>query len=903
MTWLDPTEHLASRSPAALANQLLLRGLGDAGRGFPAPSTDPAHALEWRRIPGLAAPPGVVATTLPASLCTRGAAHASLGFLVTCSERRVTVAVGLDPARATPLFRALGGTLGMPVGDHVTPALPSQSLPKRVFVGIPHPEWPALDLALDAAGDGGFTLLVLARALPPDAALPALGRVRAAAGTLDRTALQGDRDAAHAASVLSAWEERLATFVGQGGWTATATLVAADRDRLDALAALLLGGAAPGMPTQPEPRWLPTVAGPGPGNLLLDGELARLLRLPTRDRTGFERREATTWSPSAGAASPGPALGQVVIQGEVSPIPLPLGPGRLARHLLVAGETGSGKSTTIRRILSTVAAEGRPFLLLDPAKPLAEHAALAQAAPGLVALTVGRPPGLPVPRGMEAVPLALNPCRFPEGFPVLTHIALLGETLTAAFGLESPAPQVLELALLRAYEAAGWDVVTGAAGPTFPLLSEVADAVDEVIDEAAYSGEVTRNLKGALGVRLRSLTRGARGAALEVRVETPEAWLFGRPAVLELVWAGSEEHQAFWLGSVLTRLVERRLVEGLASAGELRHLCVVEEAHRLLRPARPRGPGSPDASGQGVRTLGGMLAEMRAYGQGIGFVDQLPGRLDETCVSLVATRIVHRLTPRRDREELGGAMALDDAQIRALARLPTGQAVVQGEGTQGAVVVQVAPQPVDVPLHPWPYPALGALRQDQLKAPQRARCRDQGLVAWADAAVLAAILGQGDAPCARLRLEARDDALATVCLEEALLRRARTLRIPSLADRAPALLAGSDSAAAAVRAARAGAPTSRPWCARCPSPCLFGAEAFVVARDRRVALAASEFLDGRPRARLIGAVTEALARHLPGIVAPSALVACAAAEATRRADAGPAVAEATFATALHPPTP
>ena len=85
------------------------------------------------------------------------------------------------------------------------------------------------------------------------------------------------------------------------------------------------------------------------------------------------------------------------------------------------------------------------------------------------------------------------------------------------------------------------------------------------------------------------------------------------------------------MGTVLIRLAEHlRMAHRAKAAGPvaLRHLTVIEEAHRLLR--RPEAAGDGPAGGaaaHAVEMFAGLLAEIRAYGEGLIIAEQIPDRL------------------------------------------------------------------------------------------------------------------------------------------------------------------------------------------------------------------------------------------------------------------------------------
>src|SRR6202035_3478441 len=137
--------------------------------------------------------------------------------------------------------------------------------------------------------------------------------------------------------------------------------------------------------------------------------------------------------------------------------------------------------------------------------------------------------------------------------------------------------------------------------------------------------------------------------------------------------------KAFLMGTVLIRLAEhlrlRQRAEGPA-VPRLRHLSVFEEAHRLLR--QPRGPDG--AAAHAVEMFAGLLAEIRAYGEGLIIAEQIPAKIIPDAVKNTAVKIVHRLPAADDRETVGATMNMTDAQSRYLVTLPPGQAAVFTDG-------------------------------------------------------------------------------------------------------------------------------------------------------------------------------------------------------------------------------
>jgi hypothetical protein len=144
------------------------------------------------------------------------------------------------------------------------------------------------------------------------------------------------------------------------------------------------------------------------------------------------------------------------------------------------------------------------------------------------------------------------------------------------------------------------------------------------------------------------------------------------------------------MGTVLIRLAEHlRLAHRAGTAPGLRHLTVIEEAHRLLRRPGTAGPGGAGAAGHAVELFAGLLAEVRAYGEGLVIAEQIPARLVPDVIKNTAVKIVHRLPAADDREVVGATINATPAQSRYLVTLPPGQAAAFADGMDFPVLVKV----------------------------------------------------------------------------------------------------------------------------------------------------------------------------------------------------------------------
>jgi hypothetical protein len=116
----------------------------------------------------------------------------------------------------------------------------------------------------------------------------------------------------------------------------------------------------------------------------------------------------------------------------------------------------------------------------------------------------------------------------------------------------------------------------------------------------------------------------------------------------------------------------------------LRHVTVVEEAHRLLKNVERDTPAA-----HAVELFAALLAEIRAYGEGLVVAEQIPTKITPDVIKNTALKIVHRLPAREDRDTLGATMNLDDSQSRHVVSLPPGRAAVFADGMDRPMRLQV----------------------------------------------------------------------------------------------------------------------------------------------------------------------------------------------------------------------
>jgi DNA helicase HerA-like ATPase len=451
--------------------------------------------------------------------------------------------------------------------------------------------------------------------------------------------------------------------------------------------------------------------------------IAALVRPPEREMPGIRLALQpdfdVTQEPAAGREVID--VGAVLDRNRRSAGPLVLPLDSLNRHVFVSGATGSGKSQTVRTLLEAATRAGIPWLVVEPAK--AEYRLMAARLAGmgrgvagsdaLVSEVVRIRPG-----ESDAIAAGLNPLEpAPDEnghrFPLQTHADLVKALFIASFRSDEPFPQVLSAALTRVYEDAGWDLalgetITADANPSYPNLAHLQRAAIRIVQEVGYSQRITDDVLGFIKVRLSSLRLGTTGRFLQGGHQLDFGRLLKTNAVLEIEDVGDDSDKAFLMGTVLIRLVEHlRMVNrakpsspgglgGVVPPGArrapvtLRHLTVIEEAHRLLRrPEAPGSGGSGGAAAHAVEMFAGLLAEIRAYGEGLIIAEQIPDRLIPDVIKNTAVKITHRLPAADDRDAVGATMNMTQAQNRFLVTLKPGEAAVFTDGMDFPLLAQM----------------------------------------------------------------------------------------------------------------------------------------------------------------------------------------------------------------------
>ena len=389
-----------------------------------------------------------------------------------------------------------------------------------------------------------------------------------------------------------------------------------------------------------------------------------------------------------GAAAAYQLTGQVIRLGKASgtsrDVAVPL--RSLTRHALIAGSSGSGKTTTAVEILRQLWADHAvPFLVIEPVNSDTDGYRKLAAEPGFAALEV-------ITVGDEAgAPLRFNPFEVPAGMLVGEHVTNLLGCFAVAFGLSGPLPSVYLDALNLTYLRAGFlssERSTG-ANRAWPTVVAFHAAMSEATEGLGYAGDVAAGVDAASVRRTRQLMRGMTGSAFLTDRPNDFGRLLDHPVIVELKSLGPGDEQALMMALLLNAVTEHgRSVRG--ASHDLVHVTLVEEAHRLLARAEGNQPADARARESAAEAFAGALTENRKYGEGVIFTGQFPARLVANAVKSSNLKLVHRLTAEDDRRYLGHTMGMDEAQRSLAGRLKAGEALLYSDELAEAAHVSVA---------------------------------------------------------------------------------------------------------------------------------------------------------------------------------------------------------------------
>jgi hypothetical protein len=436
-------------------------------------------------------------------------------------------------------------------------------------------------------------------------------------------------------------------------------------------------------------------------------ELSLLVNLPLREMPGIPIQPAASFSlnpPRAANVEDKLMIGRLLEGGEeIGDLNYEIDLDTLTRHIFITGITGSGKSNTCRRLLVSLIESGRNFLVIEPAKDEYVQMALAyNQTKGLKHKIAVYMPGRKDWGGHQLDTLHLNPFDIIRlqgaSAQVMPHLDRLKSIFNASFPMYEILPIILEEALMDLYDSQGWlEEELPPDNVLCPTLGQLHSRLTELVRAKGYEQRITDNITAAMRTRISSLMRGWKGQLFDQPTSTPWADLFDRPVVINLQQMGDDADKCFTMALLMNFMYEYRQAqyerEGSPESSQLRHLAIIEEAHRILRAAHYTADNANPQAKMG-EMFADILAEIRAYGQGLAIIDQVPSKLIPDALKNTNLKIAHRLVSADDRDAMANAMALTDDQTKVIAQLKVGQAIVCGIQDDSASWVKIIHTPI-----------------------------------------------------------------------------------------------------------------------------------------------------------------------------------------------------------------
>ena len=377
----------------------------------------------------------------------------------------------------------------------------------------------------------------------------------------------------------------------------------------------------------------------------------------------------------------------------------------------MCGITGSGKTNTVKHIISNL---NKPFWVIEYAKKQYRLLKLKEDKE-LEVYTLGVP---------EINCLSLNPFYIIPGISPQMHIDYLMDLFNASFSFYVPMPHILEKCLHNIYANNGWNLSLGfhpylvntksvvnrydaeyikerykrkEHHYLFPTMMDLLKEVENHVEKMGYEGELRANIKTAIIARLESLCVGAKGFMLNTNEFPVFSDLPSRNVIFELEGLADDVDKAFLVGLLIICLREHRMIEEEASLSaseqntELKHLLVVEEAHRLLKNISTERTseyiGNP--KGKAIEHFANMIAEMRSFGQGVLVSEQIPTKIAPDVIKNSSNKIIHRIDARDDQLVIANMIGMNDADAVFLGDQVEGRALTHVEGKRLPVSVAV----------------------------------------------------------------------------------------------------------------------------------------------------------------------------------------------------------------------
>lgn len=329
----------------------------------------------------------------------------------------------------------------------------------------------------------------------------------------------------------------------------------------------------------------------------------------------------------------------------------------LAKHMLVVGTPGSGKTTFSVGLLDKLWKEHHiPFLVIEPAKN--EYRSLVQSIPDLQVFTPGK---------NFISPFVFNPFVPPKNVKLETYKSTLKTAFAAGVSMTTPLDKIFEESINNCYSDFRWlDTYTvDDKGKNFNI-TDFIKCFQQTFDDIGYTGDA-KNIGRAGVVRLKSLVN-----LFDNYFSIPIEDILQKPTVIELAAIENSDQKALIISLLLLSILAY-VNANYVGEGGLKNVILLEEAHVLLDAESNAGEGAANPSKIAQGLVKRMLAEIRSYGVSLIIADQSPRKVTTDVVALTDMKVVFRLVEAEDKKIIADSMNMSELQTQRLARLKPGE--------------------------------------------------------------------------------------------------------------------------------------------------------------------------------------------------------------------------------------
>lgn len=330
----------------------------------------------------------------------------------------------------------------------------------------------------------------------------------------------------------------------------------------------------------------------------------------------------------------------------------------LAKHMLVVGTPGSGKTTFSVGLLDRLWKDHSiPFLVIEPAKN--EYRALIQSIPDLQIFTPGK---------NFVSPFVFNPFVPPKNVRLEAYKSTLKTAFAAAVSMSTPLDKIFEESINNCYSDFRWlDTYTSDDKGQVFNITDFIRCFRQTFEDIGYTGDA-RNIGRAGEVRLKSLVN-----LFDCYYSVPIEDILKKPTVIELAAIENSNEKALII-SILLLSILAYVNANYIGTGGLKNVILLEEAHVLLDGNTAGGSSDADPGAIARGLLKRMLAEIRSYGVGIIVADQSPRKVSTDVVALTDMKMIFRLVENTDKQIVADSTGMSDAQKQRLSKLHPGEA-------------------------------------------------------------------------------------------------------------------------------------------------------------------------------------------------------------------------------------